>query len=633
MMLRRLSLLCSLLMLATVAPAQIRLIAAYAADHQYESLRVSLDGKRLYGEERSWLGQELDGRTDQMVDETVGPVPALSLEDNEYVSGEAELRVLDIGWNTVKRSFTTGLGVGEVFAMISESKNRIFVARPKSGNFVAYDANGNYLKYLRRNGGTTIPMVSPAHPFKNEKADQVIIGRSVFGMTSLTFLGDLPGTLLSKSNDGRQYLCRSDVGDLLLVQASNLQTTWSRPLRNESGLGNPINFQDAQFVEHDEFILVLSREYMESGAARTALIRFDQDGTQMASPFYAFPISDERARFVTNPVSRRVYVTLPTTRFPEQPMRLTILSYGPGGAIVKPYRTQITGRCELTSPGRNRSEFEVAGRRAIDAITGRDIERPMAGEGEIAGDSRNKVNRAGQFLEFTNMTSGFKYSYEVPLPAYTRLPVGVIDSFTAIWPVGMRNGFDLDRMEVYRTDFAKTRDLGSVMGSSVVAPGNFGRFATQDGTKINVYSYGNHLASLGSTPPISNLMWATLTSANRLTVIAAHRGTEPIGTYDLYRYVYQIDSVGVTEISRQYLGEIFTYPRVALSADGTRVAIYGIDPQDRGAVVLFNAVSGAPMASFSTGLYNGANSLVLVGNNRLVVKTNSDTTLLLELPN
>jgi hypothetical protein len=100
----------------------------------------------------------------------------------------------------------------------------------------------------------------------------------------------------------------------------------------------------------------------------------------------------------------------------------------------------------------------------------------------------------------------------------------------------------------------------------------------------------------------------------------------------LYRYIYQIDSGGVAEISRQYLGEISTYPRVALSTDGTRVAIYGIDPQDRGAVVLFNAVSGAPMASFLTGLYNGANSLVMVGNNRLVVRTDSDTTLLLELP-
>jgi hypothetical protein len=171
------------------------------------------------------------------------------------------------------------------------------------------------------------------------------------------------------------------------------------------------------------------------------------------------------------------------------------------------------------------------------------------------------------------------------------------------------------------------------MGSSVVAPGNFGRFATQDGTKINVYSYGNQLASLGSTPPISNLIWATLTSASRLTVIAAHRGTEPIGTYDLYRYIYQIDSGGVTEISRQYLGEMSMYPRVAMSTDGTRVAIYGIDPQDRGAVVLFNAVSGAPIASFPTGLYNGANSLVMVGNNRLAVRTDSDTTLLLELPN
>jgi hypothetical protein len=411
MMLRRLSLVLSLLMAAGMAPAQMKLIAAYAADHQYESLRVSLDGKRLYGEERFWLGNELDAKNGQMVDETTGPIAALSLEDNEYVSGESELRVLDVGWNTVKRSFTTGLGVGEVFAMISESKNRIFVARPKSGNFVAYDASGKYLKYLRRNGSTTIPMGSPAHPFKNEKADQVIVGRSVFGMTTLTFIGDLPGALLGKSNDGTRYLCRSDIGELVMVQASDMSTIWSRPVRADSGLGSAINFHAAEFVEHDEFILVLSSEYTESGAPRTALLRFELNGNQQATPFYAIPIADARARLTTNPVSRRVYVSLPTNRFPEQPMRLTILSYGPGGAIVKPYLTQITGRCELTSPGRNRSEFEVAGHRAIDAITGRDIERPMAGEGEIAADSRNKVNRAGQFLEFTNMTSGFKYSY------------------------------------------------------------------------------------------------------------------------------------------------------------------------------------------------------------------------------
>jgi hypothetical protein len=495
-------------MVSASATAQIHPIAVYASDHNYESLRVSLDGTQLYGQYRTAYGQALDARNGQMIDASTGPTSLLSLEDQEYVTGGATLTVWDLNWSTRKREFSTGLPSGELVGVISEAKNRIFVARPKSETVVVFDSEGKYLKYLRRNGSITIPMQTQVRPFKNEKADQITVHRSVFNMTSMAYVGEMPGIVLAKSNDGSRYLCRTDTGELLLVRASDLETIWSKAVKSEGGVGSAISFLNAEFVEHDEFILALSSDYTDSGQPQTVLLRFDLQGTQVATPFYAFPISDSRARFATNPVSRRVYLTLPTTRFPGNPLRLTILSYSPGATLVKPYLTQITGNYDLKSPGRNRSEFEVAGNRAIDSESGRDVERPMHGEGEVAADSRNKVNRSGSFLEFTNITNGLKYSYQVPGTPYTDFPLMVVDSFTAICPVVLPGG--RADFGVFRTDLVTTKKLGSVLGTVMLAPGNFGKFALQSRDRIRVYSYGSQLREEGSLPVISPDMWATM---------------------------------------------------------------------------------------------------------------------------